>query len=427
MSSYNIFQPWKSLDPWQHEYIYGTDPNKDCFLLCGRQVGKTTAMSIKAVELCVKHFQKGEDVLIASITEKQGYLMLAKALSYANAVYPKLLITKGKDKPTKHRITFTTGASIYCYAAGETGEGLRGHTIKKFLVDEGSRLSEEFFIATTPMLSIIKGSMDIASTPCGKEGFFYECSKDDNYKKFYVSAEDCPRHTKEFLERERNRMPALAYAQEYLAMFLDDLKRVFSDELLKKVCILKRREKILYGKYYLGSDIAGMGKDETTIEIIEALNDRYEQVENEIMNRKYTHEIVERIKQYCQMYNIKSIGIDDGGIGFGVFSGLLNDSVTKRKTFALNNASRETSKDGNKKKILKEEMYINLLNLMEKGKILLLNDDELIMSLKSIQFDTKNEDDKKGRIFGNYSHITEGLIRAAWLAEKNKNLNIYVY
>jgi len=72
MTNYNINEPWKTLDDWQKDYIYNTEPNKNCFLLTGRQVGKTTAMSIKAVELCLKHFKKGEYLLIASITEKQG-------------------------------------------------------------------------------------------------------------------------------------------------------------------------------------------------------------------------------------------------------------------------------------------------------------------------------------------------------------------
>jgi hypothetical protein len=67
--NYNLFRPWETLDAWQIEYIE-TPPEQDCFLLNGRQTGKTTAMSIKSVELCVKHFKSGENVLIASLTEK---------------------------------------------------------------------------------------------------------------------------------------------------------------------------------------------------------------------------------------------------------------------------------------------------------------------------------------------------------------------
>ncbi|GAH11598.1 unnamed protein product, partial [marine sediment metagenome] len=50
-------------------------------------------MSERGVELCANHFKKGEFVLINSITEKQAYLMLAKALVYAKVKYPKLIVT----------------------------------------------------------------------------------------------------------------------------------------------------------------------------------------------------------------------------------------------------------------------------------------------------------------------------------------------
>ena len=425
MVVYNILRPWETLDKWQREYIFETDPNHNCFLLCGRQVGKTTAMSIKAVELCANHFKKGDFILINSITEKQAYHMLAKALVYAKQIYSKHVILKGKDKPTKHKLLFKNGTGILCYAAGETGEGLRGFTIKKLMSDEGSRMSEEYFIAVSPMMSVVGGSRDIASTPAGKlhsdgsEKYFYKCSKDDDFKRFYVSAEDCPRHKKEFLEKERERLSKLAYAQEYLAIFTDELKRLFSNELIRDLCVLEPLEEMRVGEYYLGVDVAGLGEDECSYEVLERLGDgRIEQRANFTEKRNLTVDTSRKIFSMNQTYNFRKIGVDDAGVGFGVWSELMNDDRTKRKTIALNNASRAVDKDGVKsKKILKEEMYINLQVLMENKKIQLLKDDEVKDSLASIQHD-------EGKIFGSNSHITEGIIRAAWLA-KDKSLNIF--
>jgi hypothetical protein len=418
---FDINRPWLTLDDWQKEYIFNTEPNQDCFLLCGRQVGKTTAMSIKAVELCINHFKKGEFILICSITEKQGYHMLAKALAYAMEKYPKEVM-KGKDKPTMHKIQFKNGSGIHCYAAGETGEGLRGYTIKKLMIDEGSRMKEEFFIAVTPMLSVVRGSMDIASTPCGKTGFFYKCSLDEKFKKFYVNAKDCPRHTKEFLDTEQLRLTKLAYAQEYEAIFTDELKRLFSDELINRVCVGKRKEAYsINTKKYLGVDVAGFGEDECTFEIFEKKGDLIVQIENIIEKRNFTTDTTRRIIMLEIMYNFKKIGVDDGGIGFGVFSELMNDERTKRKTKALNNAVRIIDEKGEKsKKLLKEEMYLNLLSLMENNQIILLDDDEIKASLSSIQWED-------GKIFGSYSHITEGINRGVWEASKDKSLNIFAH
>jgi hypothetical protein len=428
---FDINRPWLSLDDWQEKYIFDEKIDQDNFLLCGRQSGKTTAMSLRAVELCINHFKKGEFVLINSITEKQAFHMLTKAKIYAEAKYYKEIKRDKNHKPTMHRIMFKNGTGILCYAAGETGEGQRGFTIKKLMVDEGSRMSEEYFIAAMPMLSVTGGSMDIASTPFGKNHkdgspkFFYKCSLNEKFKKYYISAEDCPRHAKEFLEEQKNRLSKLAYAQEYLAVFTDELKRVFDDDLIKEICVLKQSVDQVdkHAKKYLGVDVAGFGKDECTFEGLQKVSDKnIMQIDHVVEKRNLTTDTSRRIINLNAIRNYIKIGVDDGGVGFGVYSELMNNDDTKRKTEALNNASRPTDKEGNKsKRILKEEMYINLLALMENKRIKLFDVDEIKRSLESMQYD------EDGKIFGSYSHIAEGLVRAAWLASQDKTLNIYIY
>ena len=61
---------------------------------------------------------------------------------------------------------------------------------------------------------------------------------------------------------------------------------------------------------------------------------------------------------------------------------------------------------------------------MEQKKIQLLDDDEVKASLKSIQAE-HDKDSGRLKIWGSYSHITEGLIRAAWCS-KTKGLNIWL-
>jgi hypothetical protein len=129
-----------------------------------------------------------------------------------------------------------------------------------------------------------------------------------------------------------------------------------------------------------------------------------------------------------KLYNFEKIFIDDEGIGVGVFDFLLEHEQTKRKVIPINNSKRILDKDETQKtKLLKEDLYNNLLRLMETGQIYLLDDDEIFMSLKSVQYEYTS--DSKGkpnlRIFGNYTHIAEGIIRAAWCV-KYKTLNIWI-
>ena len=420
---YNLHKPWLSLDPWQKEYI---EAQGNCFLLCGRQVGKSTAASIKCGELAVK--KPNQDILIIAFTEKQAYELFFKVLNYLEARYPEF-ISRGAKKPTKHEIHLKNNSIIRCHACGQTGAGLRGYTLTKIIVDEAAPMSREIFQAIVPALSVAGGSIDLLSTPRGKEGYFYEASVRDEYRKFYVSAEDCPRHDQKFLESEKNSMSELQYAQEYLAIFLDELKRIFSDDLIRKACICKRMNK--RGTTFLGVDVSRMGEDETTFEILDKIDDDHiRQIENMVTTKQLITETADKVVELEKMYQFHAIGIDDGGVGAGVFDNLLRTDNVKRKVYALNNASKSLdTEDKKKKKVLKEDMYMNLLYLMEKEKLRLLDDEELVLSLKSVQYEYVQREGRetKFRIFGQYTHIVEGLIRAAWLITQAKHLNLWVF
>ena len=130
-------------------------------------------------------------------------------------------------------------------------------------------------------------------------------------------------------------------------------------------------------------------------------------------------------------YNFKKIFIDDGGLGAGVFDQCLEDEQTRRKVVAINNLRKsiENKPFGTprKRKMMKEELYDNLLRLMEQGKIQLLDDPEIYQSFKSVQYEYGRDERGEGkiRIYGNYTHIVEGLIRAAWCV-KDKTLKLWV-
>jgi len=417
--TYDINKPWLTLDPWQKEYI---ETKGNCFLLCGRQVGKTAAMSIKFGKRAAT--TPNRVVLMLAYTEKQAYNLFFKTLMYLMAVYPKK-VKRGADKPTKHQIKLTNGSIIMCYAAGLTGEGVRTYTVTDLVIDEAAPMKREVFVATTPMLSVTKGSLDISSTPRGKEGYFYECSLKDNFTKFYISAEECPRHDKEFLEEEKKTMSDLEYAQEYKAEFLSNLLQFFPEELIEELCDQKRRDSIMPARdYFYGADVARKGKDEFTHEILERKdNGNLIHVENIMTKNVPIPENVRKIIELNLQYNFKKEYIDSGGMGITVCDLLRENSANKHKVVEINNASRPIDRDETQhKKILKEDLYNNLLSLMQQRRIRFLSDEEVKASLRSIQC---GFEEGVLKIWGSYSHITEGLIRAAWCI-KDKSLNLWV-
>lgn len=428
---YNIHKPWLSLDQWQKDYI-SCDTNS--FLLCSRQSGKTAAASIKFGQRAA--LKPNQIIMMVAFTEKQAYNLFFKTLMYLEAVYPKM-ICKGNKKPTKHEINLKNGSKIMCYAAGLTGDGLRTFTLTSLVIDEAAPMAREIFIACSPMLSVTGGTMDLLSTPKGSLGYFYECSDQcPNVKKgwtrFYVSAEDCPRHSKEFLESEKISMSESEYAQEYLAIFLKDVRRVFTTEWLKKVCHLKRPDRTRKERdYYLGVDIARMGRDSSTFEVLERLEDgTLQQVENIVTKKTLTTDTEDRILQMEDQYDFRKIYIDAGAgsLGVGIFDHLLRQDETKTKVVAINNRARPMDRDGKSKtKLLKEDLYNNLVALGNRNMLHLLDDEDLIESLRNVQFEfvIRKGRPTSVRFFGDESHIAEGLTRAAWCS-KEKNLKPYV-
>ena len=69
-------------------------------------------------------------------------------------------------------------------------------------------------------------------------------------------------------------------------------------------------------------------------------------------------------------------------------------------------------------------MYMNMLEMGEIGQLQLFDSAEIRLSLRSII--SKKLESRTEKIDGNYSHIAEGLIRAAWLL-KGKDLNPKIY
>jgi hypothetical protein len=428
-------------DDWQKEFL---DTQGDKILCCGRQVGKSEICSADAGEYAVHNGKK--NILMIAPTERQAYALFEKTLNYLAENY-KAYLAKGKNRPTQTRIILTNGTKIFCLPTGLSGIGIRFLTVHRLYVDEASRIPYEVWTAVTPMLLTTGGSCIYLSTPFGSKNMFADIvrNKSDAYnsfKRFSVDSETvvterkiCETWTEaqrakaiDYLASERKRMTKLEYAQEYEGKILDELKQFFSNELIQS-CMTIKRETTNHLPFplnnYLGVDVAGQGSDETVLFSVSMRGDYIFQFDITVIPEKIrTTDITDMIKVLDLKYSYQKIYIDDGGIGVGVFDVLLKDLQTRRKVVAINNSARPLDYLNQKgKRILKEDLYNNLLTLMEQGRIKLFDDNDIRMSLMSVQAEYTKEG--RFRIYGNYTHIAEALIRAAWCS-KRKHLNIWI-
>lgn len=402
-------------------------------LMCGRQVGKSEIVAY-CIDYLLLNLPKIK-LMIVSGVERQASGLYNKCLRYLEQSFPKHL-KSGKDKPLRTSFRLKNGSILLTEPVGLDGSGARQHTLNGVIFEEMQLIPEDAFAAITPMLLTTGGFIWMLGTAWATEGYVYERLSDPDFKAFRINSEEVaelrpePQRTimLKHLEKERERLGEAMYAQEYLAIPSEKVRQIFPDALIKKCQVLKRREGILtQHRHVCGVDPAGLGEDEGAITILDTEDkEKIKQVDFIITKKLMTTQMTDIILNQDERYDgFAKIYVDDGGVGFGVFSELMREDSTRNKTVPLNNAQRSLNRDESKKtKILKEDLYINLLRLMERGQIKLLDDPEIRESLKSSKFEYS--DTKKMLITSTYNHPVESLIRAAWDAEK-KELNMNVY
>jgi len=424
------------LDDWEKEAL---EHRGDLLLCTGRQIGKTYILSRKcAIRMLEKPNTK---IIIASLTEDQAKLIIIMIVDYLEK-YHKKEIALGKQKPTQNKVHLKNGSEALARPVGQTGDALRGFTGDILILDEVARFSELIMTSAKPTLLSTGGEIWAASTPKGKKGYFWDCfqNKDGRFKVIHASSEDIIRNRElsegwtqeqrdkaiKFLEAEKKEMSSVQYGQEYLGLFLEEIRQYFPDELIARCCILKRPQPpIPRTQNYLGVDIARMGGDECAYVVLHKSSETAtRQIESITKTKQLTTQTEQDILNLNEIWNTEKIGIDmgAGSLGVGIGDRLMQNPITKRKIVPMNNRKISLDKDGKQKQsIFKEDMYDLLYSLMERGEIYFLDDENIKTSLQSIQWEIVEKSNiSKFRIFSTYGHLVEALVRAAWLSNKNK-------
>lgn len=436
---------------------------------CGRQTGKSTAVG-KRIESLMLEFVGSVHLVIAP-AERQSSGLFEKALGWLEVLNQERLLSLGgyvpdhgvalstnlerkrrwefengifNELPTKTSVVlkrdFTlppgidnVGSKLFCYPAGRTGVYLRFMSLDFLHMDEAAFIPDVVYDTLKPMLAISEAERGLGwetqlSTPDGKGGFFYKCHHSKDFLSIHISAEDCPRYSKKFLQKEQRRMSKMQYAQEYLAEFIDEWQQFFPTDLLHERMSLMSWDKSQSSgaaAFYLGVDLARYGGDEVAYVIVESHKDRFRVVKCFTRTRVSLTASCGEIQALHREYDFRRIFIDSGGLGQGALD-ILQEKLSKRLVVGLDNSSKSVSVSGEERrgKILKEDLYSNVLVLLESGRLELINDLDLLRSMRSITYEYTSDSNVK--IWGKYSHLTEALVRACWCV-KDRGLRLYVY
>ena len=440
-------------DDWQQEIL---DYKGNFLLAKGRRIGATHIMGIKAVEHLVENYNTHptSQIVCSSLTEDQAQLIIAFATLHAHEKYKKYIGT-GKDKPTLNRLILKIKGNrriLLARPVGNTGDSVRGFEGQVLMVDEAPRQPKSFWIAAKPILATQAGKIWMWGTFEGQDNYFwdrfnevyYKHIENPRFKVFHKDTEDVAHNrpiseswTKEqkdglisFLKEEKKEMTQQEYEQEFMAIAATDRKRFYDEDLILELTIGKP-DKPLTGYNYLGVDIARMGYDKSAFQVVNDYKDKIRHIYQKITSKTKTPETERTVIEVAEEYNARKIGLDAGAgtLGVSVVDHLQETNLRKR-IVQLNNKSMVMEKGDNPKRqmLLKEDMHLLFLSLMEHRKIVLLDDDDLRDSLRSFQFEYVKEDDGTSRmtISGRNNDPVEGLIRAVHLAIKHKSLNVWI-
>jgi hypothetical protein len=214
-------------DPWQAKLL--EQRPKRCLMLCSRQSGKTeTAIHLG---LWTALYEPGSLILIVSPSQRQSQETFRRLL----IAYGKLGGVPELTQESALRAQFSNGSRVIALPGSEkTTRGYAG--ARMVILDEAARVPDELLAALRPAMATVDGSLIALSTPAGQRGFFYESwvGDDPSWTKVMVTADQCPRLSKEYLAGELKALGPQMFKQEFGCEFVADDESMFATLMIDR-------------------------------------------------------------------------------------------------------------------------------------------------------------------------------------------------
>src|SRR5262249_34618642 len=177
------------------------------------QMGEYTGAAALALHTALMHPRL--PVLLLSPSQRQSGELFRKVIGLFNGLGRPM----GVVAESAFRLELANGARIVSLPGTEaTVRGFSGVALP--VIDEAARAADRLYYSVRPMLAVSQGRLVALSTPFGKRGWFHEeWMGKGAWQRVRITAEECPRITREFLAEERQALGERWYRQEYLCSF----------------------------------------------------------------------------------------------------------------------------------------------------------------------------------------------------------------
>jgi hypothetical protein len=208
-------------DPWQVDALRWT--GKRAIWNIARQSGKSTVAALVGLHTAI--YKPKSLILLISPSLRQSSELFRKVSDWLARMPTKVELLEDN----RLSCSFFNGSRIVSLPSSE--QTIRGFSgVDLIIEDEASRVPDELYYATRPMLAVSGGRMILMSTPFGRRGHFFEewANGGNDWERVEIPALQNPRIPSEFLEEERRSLGEWWYRQEYECQFLNAINQVFS-------------------------------------------------------------------------------------------------------------------------------------------------------------------------------------------------------
>ncbi len=214
------FQP----DPIQTEIL--NHPAERLILLCTRQFGKTEITALKALHFALSH--PGALVVVASPCERRSAEWLLRVTSFLRT----LGIPHRRDRIHQFSAVLPNHARLIGLPG--VADNNRGYPAHLLIFEEAAFVPDPLWKALTPSLVVTRGRLWLISSAGAQSGFFYRQWNENNWTRFCVTAEQCPRISPESLAEQRLLLGESDYRREFQCEFTSPGPQVISLEFLNR-------------------------------------------------------------------------------------------------------------------------------------------------------------------------------------------------
>ncbi len=200
-------------------------PSKRLLMLCAWQTGKSTTTAVMALHRAL--YRPESLILLVSPSLRQSGELFRKVTGLLRTVEP----APPRVEDNKLSVQLANRSRVVSLPGSEaTVRGFSGASL--IIEGEAARVDDTLYEAIRPMLATSDGDLVLLSTPWGKRGHFWDAWANGGpaWERVRVTAYDCPRISRAFLEGERAALGDLAFRSEYEVEFVDTEDQVFRSE-----------------------------------------------------------------------------------------------------------------------------------------------------------------------------------------------------